>query len=933
MGVFGLTTYVAAHKELWETVQLHFVQPSRGATQPAAAAGAAAAGNANKAPAAANAAAAGMRHVSVDGFAVVYFLHRQIEWTYGGDYSKFRESVVHFVESFRKANCMLHVYMDGTTPAMKLDTVVAREQQKIERVAAALQLVCQDSDAAAAASSNAAAAAAAHQASAATSHDGSEDDHHGNASGAPAASNVIRSQTLDKQVLPPMIVRAFTDVMHELKVDMRYCDNEADDVVAFMAKRNNAIALSNDSDFLIGDVPCGYCPLPSISIQADRIVLELFKSSEFSKALKMHHTLLPLFASLAGNDYMDREILRPFHNYLLRAFPQRGAGMRQHAVIQAVGAYLGQFKADEELALAVAAKDICDLVYGVAHPAMPNADPTAPAPVPPQPASPNPFAARTHAEALIYTRELLQQSVAQYRPQAAPVGQTTTLKVNPALSYPLSPEVIERFRTSYMSCSTMQVISNGFFWCHSLLEDTNSAESSWALSQSIRQVAFGILAGGKQAQASFTSNNHSLVEYKRVGAEFARADVAPIFSINDKLAVPSQAEIAKLSNDAKLAILLEATEAHPSIAQLPADWQIIAMALSFVIKRAQLPISVAVPLVECLARRNEWPQVTGHAASSLPPQMTRLTARVGGLWQTTLYSIMVLHELLYSSTPFPTPSRLFDGHAFAYFLQTQAVGTQTLAEFAGSDDAAAVDKAIKTAVANASDYGQAGLFSGLLATTLGRIVAEKWSEWVPQPLLVTPASQAWIQAHVQSSSHTGMVTGAGGLPRQSPHGSQQSHGSASSTQSASGVYRPPHMQNRNNQAGLLPLAHQGAVPMAIDPTAAPGLIGAAPGLIGAAPGLLATPVDPAAAVSGELQPGLAGVAPRQVIREQRKNARAQQLADKNQQGPRLTRTQLLQQQATAPPKPAKVSNSFAMLNAGDDDMVMPESDDDEEDDE
>ena len=88
--------------------------------------------------------------------------------------------------------------------------------------------------------------------------------------------------------------------------------SEADAEVASLANAWNCPVLSNDSDFFIFDIKTGYIPLSSFDWKSSRLSAKIFHRRNLASHLRIHPELLPLFASLVGNDYVSSDALEPF---------------------------------------------------------------------------------------------------------------------------------------------------------------------------------------------------------------------------------------------------------------------------------------------------------------------------------------------------------------------------------------------------------------------------------------------------------------------------------------------------------------------------------------------------------------------------------------------------------------------------------------------
>ncbi|XP_053114940.1 protein asteroid homolog 1 isoform X1 [Hemicordylus capensis] len=154
-------------------------------------------------------------------------------------------------------------------------------------------------------------------------------------------------------VLPLLIREVFKQILTQLQVPFVQSFSEADrDIVSF-ANHLNGLVLTLDSDFCIFDLRAGYCPLNYFQwrnlcthkdsqdcyIPARCFSLERF-CNHFSN---MNKTLLPLFAVMSGNDYINLPAMEMFFSKVclpVGSSRQRG---RKHVRIQGLLNWLSRF--------------------------------------------------------------------------------------------------------------------------------------------------------------------------------------------------------------------------------------------------------------------------------------------------------------------------------------------------------------------------------------------------------------------------------------------------------------------------------------------------------------------------------------------------------------------------------------------------------------
>uniref|UniRef100_A0A8C0G6D1 Asteroid homolog 1 n=1 Tax=Chelonoidis abingdonii TaxID=106734 RepID=A0A8C0G6D1_CHEAB len=154
-------------------------------------------------------------------------------------------------------------------------------------------------------------------------------------------------------VLPLLTREVFKQALTKLEVPFVQCFSEADRDITSLANHWNCPVLTLDSDFCIFDLKAGYCPLNYFQwrnlctcegtldcyIPARCFSLERL-CSHFSH---MNKALLPLFAVMNGNDYINLPALETFFSKV--RLPVGGCGWRgrKHVRIQGLLNWLSRF--------------------------------------------------------------------------------------------------------------------------------------------------------------------------------------------------------------------------------------------------------------------------------------------------------------------------------------------------------------------------------------------------------------------------------------------------------------------------------------------------------------------------------------------------------------------------------------------------------------
>lgn len=204
----------------------------------------------------------------IDGCNLYYLLYFDcnLDQMHGGDYDAFEELIILFFENLAACDIRPYVVLDGGDDHTdkKLDTVMKRKQQKIYEAYAL-------------------------------------------------------SMGKKGRVLPMLIKNVFRQLLHKLKVPLVQCLEEADWEIAALAKEWDCPVLSNDSDFYIFNLRAGVLPITHFEwkkVRVDKqtnkkcIQAKHFNLGQFCSSFQMNAGLLPIFASILGNDYVKLQNMK-----------------------------------------------------------------------------------------------------------------------------------------------------------------------------------------------------------------------------------------------------------------------------------------------------------------------------------------------------------------------------------------------------------------------------------------------------------------------------------------------------------------------------------------------------------------------------------------------------------------------------------------------
>lgn len=176
----------------------------------------------------------------------------------------------------------------------------------------------------------------------------------------------------------PLATVAYKGILLDLKVTIVQAFYEADQDIARLARRYQCPVLSNDSDFLLMDLPNGVIPLDSFCFDSPSkrtsttdgdyyltmaIKCSIFFVSKLVKTLKIAAKTLPLLGPLIGNDFVPRTFFENFCKQLPKITVEQVFGsnyiapekfMNNHARILRVLSFL------RNLSLEQAINHVCD---------------------------------------------------------------------------------------------------------------------------------------------------------------------------------------------------------------------------------------------------------------------------------------------------------------------------------------------------------------------------------------------------------------------------------------------------------------------------------------------------------------------------------------------------------------------------------------------
>lgn len=157
----------------------------------------------------------------IDGNSFTFTVARQINWLQGSAYTQLKSKIIEFLKKID--HCSLTVVFDGSLPEYKTQERHHRNREKLERQQHVL-------------------------------------------TNAVLGSKDIHTLKMAATLLPPFAVPLVIDTIRQLNIPVIIAIEEADHLIASIAKSKDALVLSQDSDFFIYDIP-GYIPFDTLEFK------------------------------------------------------------------------------------------------------------------------------------------------------------------------------------------------------------------------------------------------------------------------------------------------------------------------------------------------------------------------------------------------------------------------------------------------------------------------------------------------------------------------------------------------------------------------------------------------------------------------------------------------------------------------------------------
>ena len=106
--------------------------------------------------------------------------------------------------------------------------------------------------------------------------------------------------------------------------------------------------MGSDSDYFIFNIEKGYIPFDQFDLSGSSVFVTRFHSTRLATHLNIHPTMLPILASLVGNDYVSEEMLKPFKTHVMQISSHSQSISRGNAIISATAKFLSGSQSFED---------------------------------------------------------------------------------------------------------------------------------------------------------------------------------------------------------------------------------------------------------------------------------------------------------------------------------------------------------------------------------------------------------------------------------------------------------------------------------------------------------------------------------------------------------------------------------------------------------
>ena len=191
----------------------------------------------------------------IDGNSICYQLY-DCDWTRGGSYRKFYDTVTTFFQALLASKIEPIVIIDGINEEKKIETTRSRRESSIKMI-----------------------------------------------------KEWQKNGRVHPYLLPLLAKEVFLDALQDLEIELCVVDGEADREIAAVANFYRCPILAEDSDFFMFNIVGGYIPFARFKLlgSTGRPEADVFHTEDFASQFGLHNKDLRfLIPAILGNDFLKR---------------------------------------------------------------------------------------------------------------------------------------------------------------------------------------------------------------------------------------------------------------------------------------------------------------------------------------------------------------------------------------------------------------------------------------------------------------------------------------------------------------------------------------------------------------------------------------------------------------------------------------------------
>ena len=384
-----------------------------------------------------------------------------------------------------------------------------------------------------------------------------------------------------------------------------------------MAQSWNCPVLSKDSDFFIFDIKAGYIPLYFFDWKARQLTASIFYRSKLASHFQIRAELIPLLASLAGNDYVSQGALAAFNSALDRERKPTFASIAN--MLSQLPDSCNQQKALESVLQMISSpQNRCELKQVV--------------------------------ELSLQEYNTKESNLLDYFKTGAVCSSLRTRS-----GHEIEQWVLRRFRCGLFSTKFMNSFTSGK--CLLRVQAENCREISANRSSSrLRQFVYSILNDVEEGTKE-TGNLPAVEEWDREDKTVKPSNVAPY----QEGVVPGVSHIPDLETTERLKVLLRALDSAdtPEIEVLPQDMKLFAASLRYLLNNAQpeLNMNHLLALLCCCVKLQDNLKENNMKTQSIDLRAAHSFCQ----WQSVLSDAINLNCTLLEPVLTPCIHKIFNG--------------------------------------------------------------------------------------------------------------------------------------------------------------------------------------------------------------------------------------------------------------------------------